>query len=331
MSGPSIEERFKRFLSAFPGAESIDATALPEHGRKADYLLAERRVILELKTLTVDTSHKVDTEMARHRDRREFPLFFGQAPMDKILRHLPDGEAVKRRIYFAITRSVEGAVRSAEEQIAHTRSALGLPDALGLLVMLNESIDVLDPNVVAYRVAQVMRRTRTGKKDYPTIHFACMLFESHVMSGPDSRTVGLPCVGIRSKQLAGYEWFDAIYSELIDGWARFNGGRSASRTSPPEPNTGWFSSRHVLDPPPTKVTRQQLWEREYAASPYLRHLADDAVLAHGGSILRLLTPYFLKGGPGFVESEAVPLMEKMAHFQVEAQVRGLDWRKIPRA
>jgi hypothetical protein len=69
---------------------------------------------------------------------------------------------------------------------------------------------------------------------------------------------------------------------------------------------------------------------QYEANPYMRSLSDDVVLARGSEIIGKLAPYLFKGGPGFVETEVVPLLEQMAHFQVEAQVRGLDWRKMPR-
>lgn len=51
----------------------------PERRRKADFLLAKREVVLELKTLTVDTSHKVEAAVDKHRERDEFPLFYGTA------------------------------------------------------------------------------------------------------------------------------------------------------------------------------------------------------------------------------------------------------------
>src|SRR4051794_27913401 len=103
---PSLELRMKNFLSALPGAEVIDELKPPpmfEDTRRADYFLSERRVVVELKALTVDTSHKIETEIDRHRDRDEFPVIYGSADAKKVLEHLPDGERIYRRIYGAIT------------------------------------------------------------------------------------------------------------------------------------------------------------------------------------------------------------------------------------
>jgi hypothetical protein len=145
---PSLEGRFTRFVEALPNAETIDKLQLPpdpSRRRKADFLLGNREVIVELKTLTDDTSHKVDAVADKHREREDFPLFYGKADVRKVLSHLPDGEDIYRRMVWSLTRSVEDCVRSAEEQITHTRSVLGLPHAAGLLVILNESVRILTP------------------------------------------------------------------------------------------------------------------------------------------------------------------------------------------
>ena len=178
----TLEERVSAFLRSMAGAESIDEvipTSQYQGRRRADYLLEGRRVIVELKTLKTDTAPKIDAVMDKHRDREDFPMFYGTSTTDKVLARLPDGENINRRIYGAITRSVEDAIRSAEEQIEETRKLLSLPNAVGVLVLLNESIDVLSPEVVGHRVAALMRRERTGRSSDPAIHFAWLLIESH--------------------------------------------------------------------------------------------------------------------------------------------------------
>ncbi len=76
----SLDVRFTKFLESLPGAESLDRLELPvdlEHRRKADFLLAHRKVIVEIKTLTEDTSHKIETLADQHRDRHDWPLYYG--------------------------------------------------------------------------------------------------------------------------------------------------------------------------------------------------------------------------------------------------------------
>jgi hypothetical protein len=89
---------------------------------------------------------------------------YGTADVRQVLSNLPDGESIYDKMVNALGRSVETAVRSAEEQVTQTRRVLNLPDAAGALVILNDSVDVLDPYVVGHRVAQLMRPPAPGQQ-----------------------------------------------------------------------------------------------------------------------------------------------------------------------
>lgn len=117
-----LEHRFHRFIASLQGTEAIDtllANSHLENERRADYLLADRRVILELKELKTDTSPKVDKELDKHREKEEFPLIYGEVELQQILRHLPDGATINRRIY--------GSVNS-QEHIGGTSLSFDEPD-----------------------------------------------------------------------------------------------------------------------------------------------------------------------------------------------------------
>lgn len=152
----SLENRFKRFLEAVPGVELIDeivpsGALLGKH--RADYLLSGRRVVVELKTLTTDTSPKAQRELDRHRNRDDYPIIPGAVELYKILRHLPDGDQINRRIYGKVTRSVEDALRTAEAQIRDTENIFALTDNVGLVVLLNECVDILALMSLSERLA----------------------------------------------------------------------------------------------------------------------------------------------------------------------------------
>jgi hypothetical protein len=328
----SLEDRFSRFLASLPASESIDNISLPydpEHPRKADFLLAGREVIVELKTLTVDTSHKIEPAVEKHREREDFPLFYGTADVRKVLSHLPDGEEIYRRIYFSITRSVEAAVRSAEEQISHTRHVLGLPNSVGLLVLLNESVQLLDPTVVGHRVANLMRRERTGNSTSDTLDFVWLLFESHSLGGTPELPV-FPSMLIRGERASRYPWFSAFHDDVFNRWASLNGAAVVDGGSPDPNSLKFTATEELLTPPPQQLPRHEVWRRQYRSQPYLRHLSDTSVLEHGAKVMQRLIPHFLQGGPGYIAEVANPLMEEFTHFQEEASHRALDWRDIPK-
>lgn len=326
----SLEQRVKHFLAALPNAEAIDSLVLPEDltkRRKADFLLARREVVLELKTLSTDPSAKIEAEVDKHRERDEFPLFYGTADVRKVLSHLADGEEIYRRMVMAISRSVEDVVRSAEEQVSNTRDVLGIPNAVGMLAILNESVQILDPTVVGHRVAQLMRRQRTGKKDWPKLDFVWLLFESHSLA----RVGGVPAVTsmlIRNDRAGRFPWFAAFHRDVQNRWAAFNHGLAVDGGSPDPMGLRYTAMTDMITPSPTQMRRQEVWQRQYRAEPYLRGLSDEAVLASGGELMSRLMPHFLKGGPGYVAEVVNPLLEQLTHFFEEANFRALDLRRI---
>lgn len=188
----SLEERFTRFLKSLPGTESIDELLPPgklKDNRRADFLLRNREVIVELKTLKSDTAHKVETELDRHRDREDYPLQYGSVDLKDVLKHLPDGDKINRAIYLKVTRSVEDAVRSAEEQIASTRDIFGLQSSIGMLVILNDSIDILNPGVVGARARNLILRKDISADKANSINCAWLIFESHAVRNASTQTL----------------------------------------------------------------------------------------------------------------------------------------------
>jgi hypothetical protein len=124
----SLEDRFHSFMKSVSFTESIDALLLDKQYKerqkdkqRAYYFLFNRKLILELKTLVEDPSPKVEEEIDKHRDREDFPLIYGQTDLQKVLKHLPDGEYINRRIHRNVTRSVEKGIRSADKQFVDTK------------------------------------------------------------------------------------------------------------------------------------------------------------------------------------------------------------------
>src|SRR4029453_19444881 len=100
-----LEERFLNFLAGVPGSERIDALGLPSHEgvEYADFLLDGRRVVVEVKSLETDTALKVEEVLQKHKNRPEYPVFYGEWPLERVLAHLPDRDAIRAEIYERVT------------------------------------------------------------------------------------------------------------------------------------------------------------------------------------------------------------------------------------
>ena len=80
----TLEGRFMAFLEQLEGAESIDDTwsdAELSHGKRADFLLDQRRIVLEIKSLQADPEYKVEERLSAHRGRPEFPAFYWESDL----------------------------------------------------------------------------------------------------------------------------------------------------------------------------------------------------------------------------------------------------------
>ena len=61
----SLNDRFKTFLTQLPFAEAIDGLDLPSEffdSKRADFLVDNRKAIIELKSLESDPEHKIHAE-----------------------------------------------------------------------------------------------------------------------------------------------------------------------------------------------------------------------------------------------------------------------------
>ncbi len=326
----ALEQRFLNFLSTVPGSESLDDLLCGEAysgQRRADYLLFDRSVIVEVKSLETDTSPKVEAEMGHHRERDEFPIIYGKVELTKVLKHLPDGEEINKQIFYRTTRSVEDATRSAEAQISNTARILGLTKSVGIMVLLNEGIDFLTPEVVAARVLMLMRRKAKDGTDRSPIAYSWMLFESHTLaSGPAEKT--FPMIVLEGPLAPKYEWFSELLTYLQISWAQFNGHPLVLAESNDLSKLQMKSSSSSSPKLGGKITRQQIWELQYKEKPYLRALSDSEVLQHGRATVENLTSYFLVGGPKTPPEQMEKLMSKWSDFLCEARHRGLDLRHM---
>jgi hypothetical protein len=178
----SLNERFKEFISQLPSAEVIDNLKLPskfDKSKRADFLVENRRAILELKSLESDPEHKIRRELVTHERRVEYPLFFGEMELQKVLKHLPDGEQIEAKLFYRISRSIEQSFRDADKQIGATKYVLSCPDSYGLLVLLNEDISVLSPDVISYRVSELLtKKDSDGSLHYKNVTSVWILPEN---------------------------------------------------------------------------------------------------------------------------------------------------------
>lgn len=221
----TLVQRFEAFIRTMPGFESIDELLKGNdpHGKKrADYLLGDRQFILEQKALEGDPIEKVQRFVDNLMKKRNF-LVYGTVSTDVIFRQMPDGERHKRDMIIKLSRVIDDDIANADKQTRDTREIFGLPDAVGIVVLLNEKTPVLDPDVVRYALHNSLsKKNDDGSIRYPQNVGVVFISETHVLKTPHGDVPycgawaygnGEPAVKMRE-----------FGARLIDGWFKFNHG-----------------------------------------------------------------------------------------------------------
>jgi hypothetical protein len=329
-SDKNLEGRFKVFLRDLEGAESIDDLELtPEQRRanKGDYFFAGRTVIGELKALYEDTASKIEAILEPYRETPEWPLFFGEQDLEKVIQRLPESDKIRAKIVGSVTRSIEAVVEKANRQIRATKETFGLPDAGGLLMILNDAVDILSPDLIVYRVRRALnKRTPDGELRFPNVSAVLVIGGVHY-SQMNPKLKGLPILLIPNAvtEAARVEEF---VRELNEKWAAFERKPLIHVESEDIPKLGFRRFSEEAKEPRWPMKRHEYWSLLYRRRPYLRQLSEDELLEFGAKALEDVGSRFIKGTPKTPMAEMEPMMIRWSHFLDEAQHRALDLRKL---
>jgi hypothetical protein len=329
----SLNERFKAFISQLPSAEVIDNLELPpefDESKRADFLVENRKAIIEIKSLESDPEYKIHNELETHKERYEYPLFFGEMELNRVLKHLPDSDEIQKKLFYKISRSIEQSFRDADKQIRATREILGCPDSIGLLVLLNENISVLSPEVISYRVSQLLAKMDDdGSPHYKNITSVWFILENFSLKTRKGDKL-FPSIVIDGPAAVNRPELTRILNILQSKWDAFNGVPCITADIRKISDLDFIRLSELDKEHEPLKPRQEIWQKQYRNTPYLRSLSDDAVLNHGAKLLRFMTPGFLKAGPKLPFDQMAQFMEGFTHFLEEVRFRGLDLKKMPK-
>jgi len=219
-----VLDRFETFVRTMRGFESIDELlkGVRRDGKKrADYLLWDRQVIAEQKVLVADPLDKPQKFVNRLMEDGRI-IVYGKRSTDAIFDGMPDGQKLKREMYLSITKSLEDSVAYADKQTRDTREQFGIPEATGILVILNESAPTLSPDLVLYGLHHAFnRKCEDGFFRYRNNDGVVVISGVHPMKGLMGS--GMSCFSAVNPQPRSAAVFSEFSSELLDKWAAFNG------------------------------------------------------------------------------------------------------------
>jgi hypothetical protein len=328
----SLNDRFKSFFSQLPFAEAIGDPDLPpedDKSKRADFLLENRKVIVEIKVLESDPEHKIHTEFKNHQEKDNYLLFYSVLEINKVFTHAPDGGQINHTLFYEISSSIEQSFRKADKQIGATKGILNCPDSMGLLVLINENISVLSPEIISCEISQLLAKTDDeGSPHFKNITSVWFIMESITLMTRKGDKL-LPSIVIDGPRAAEQLELTSILNILQSKWAEFNGISNAPANIGKIADSNIISLSEIQKEHQQFTPKQEQWRKQYSNNRYLKSLSDGEVLTHGARILFFMTPNFLKNGYKIPFDQMTQLMEAWTHFLEEAQIRGLNLKNMP--
>lgn len=230
----SLRDRFEAFVRTLTGFEGIDAllqTANRQGKKRADYLFWDRRVIVEQKSLEADPAHKAEEFTTRLIRERRLVLY-GAHSTREIFSDLPDGEDLQRRMVQKVGKVIEDNVANADKQTRDTREILAIPNAAGVLVLLNEAVSALGPDIIHYELARSFQKKNGDKYRYCNNDGVILLTEAHPVAIRGFERV-FPIFTFFSPECRNRGLVTAFSDMLEVHWSLFNGRRLIRRAQQP--------------------------------------------------------------------------------------------------
>ena len=225
VSDRNLTGRFKIFLKTLKNAECIDDLTLTDEqelANKADYFFNNREIIAELKSLETDSSHKIQKLVEKYKKRPDFPIFFGTIDFQRLIKKLPDREQINKEVVEAVSDSIERIVEKANRQIRDTKNTFSLQDSGGLLIILNDLVFSLPPDIIAYRVNRALnKKTPTGEPRFPNVSNVLVIHTAHHVQ-ISKELDAMPILNI-SNLSSTNESVESCVKELIPEWSKFEG------------------------------------------------------------------------------------------------------------
>lgn len=320
--GPNpITPRFTSFLEEKLSGRSLDLDG--DNEMRPDYACLGGAVVIEIKSLEGDPSERLSNAIAPAKERETWPQFYGQWPVEAILKNLPQDErdGLRKSLGDRLGRAIVTHLKKANGQIAnYEKKNEGV--CLRLLVLINEDFVEYDPAIVTYIVQREFRKQTDGDNPrYSNIDAAVFLTERHATNVNGQVTFPVSVIhgpGIEEKPIAL-----ELLHRLVSRWARWSAGQDPLDLSID------FNEFVPIHENPKQMRRSELWESEYGRKPYMHDWNDDDVIGLWDltSLLTLLA--FHVDPPMTVPQEGImQLMKRTAHLMKELASWGIALDRI---
>lgn len=156
------EPFFDKVIAKVGGCR-VDTLVRPT-SENADYVIRASNVIAELKVIEKDlrkdpeTTARVSEIFRSHASAPGMPIAYGRVQVRGDLLPPP----ARDDLLEVFKRKFEGPIKKAARQIKATRTLLGMPDAVGLLILANDRSTFAEPAMASYLLGRILRSQHTS-------------------------------------------------------------------------------------------------------------------------------------------------------------------------
>jgi hypothetical protein len=226
-SSLSLKERFERFMLLGDFAESIDALTIANHvpgRRKADYLACSRSIIIEQKSIDHDVDAKVSAfldDLTRQHGPLDIEHITLAGIIGEVARLLPRNR-FRPRLRAILTQRIDDYLAEADKQTRDTRLTFSIPAAVGVVVVLNEHAQLIEPDYFVDKAWDMLRKElEPGRLRYPGNQVAILISEAHRIPSADGSEM-IPVETIFSEAGPNIPAAESFAEKLRRRWAEFN-------------------------------------------------------------------------------------------------------------
>lgn len=165
-----LESRFRSFLAGRPGALDRDADPQLAGSERADFVVGT--LICEIKSIRVDTTRKIPRVLSQY---GLVPLD-GRYTLSALLAGRNDAAEIEKAVWSVICSDLETDIRKANSQILAEKGRVG-GDTTGVLVLVNDVVADLHPELLLHGIGQKLRKTRENNARFPHVNIVWLISE----------------------------------------------------------------------------------------------------------------------------------------------------------
>ncbi|EAA1779287.1 hypothetical protein CQG66_001905 [Salmonella enterica subsp. enterica] len=214
-----LENNIKRFIVEHEKGISIDDIHHKfrmkdgQNRKMADYLIDNKKIILEMKSLFSDRVKNVNDKLNElvKTDSWLAKNWHGAIHLEELIKRHPDSKRFRNDIInFAYENIKTKVVKEANKQINATKDVLDLNDSIGGLILLNDNVFSHESNYLSDEILYLL-----GTKRYSSVEF--VVYISKLI---DKQVDVCVLLDSQSKNKNYIEWY--MNNVFLLNWASFN-------------------------------------------------------------------------------------------------------------